>query len=200
MHLGNKLNKVAIRKNIATCNKLMKNADTESKYYYITNIQIKKDILKIADKLETLPNLGKLRLVLEQELKNEEADLDSKVSPSENDLKRWALKSAVYDYYMNLPYDLETVAVDYVGDLTARRDDKDVDNSDVDLAPNKNKIYNIWMEKLAKLIRDKKISQYEFDEAAERGTPQGGAFEKQLLRFRTEFMKKLWDDYTKFYK
>ena len=119
---------------------------------------------------------------------------------SDNDLKRLALKSAVYEYYMNLPYDPDTVAVDYEGDLTARHDNREIDKTDIDLSPHKNAIYNIWMDKLGKLIRDKKLSEVEYDEAATRGIPQGGAFEKQLDRYRQDFMKKLWQDYNTYYK
>ena len=63
------------------------------------------------------------------------------------------------------------------------------------IAPNKNKIYEIWMEKLNRYVREGKLGEQEYDESSERGTPQGGAFEKQLDRYRKEVMQQLWQDY-----
>lgn len=142
-----------------------------------------------------LPNLGKLRMILEQELKEEQERFDMDQHQSDNDIKRLALKEAVLDYYNELPDDFETIIVDYEGDMTLRRDNQDIDSSDHDFAPNKSDIYNRWMEKLEKYIREQRLSDAEFDEAADRGIPQGGAFEKQLDRYRKDFVKRMWQDY-----
>lgn len=142
-----------------------------------------------------LPNLGKLRMILEKELEEEKMQFDNDNHQSNNDIKRLALKEAVLDYYNELPNDFETVVVDYEGDMTLRRDNQEVDSSDHDFAPNKGDIYNRWMSKLEKYIKEQRLSDAEFDEAAERGIPQGGAFEKQLDRYRKDFVKRMWQDY-----
>jgi len=142
-----------------------------------------------------LPTMGKLRLILEEEFKKEKEIFDKDAHQSDNDLKRLALKEVVFDYYTDLPYDIDVPIADYVGCMTLRRDDQDVDKSDFDFAPNKDEIYRRWMEKLARYIRDGKLNEAEYDEAVERGTPQGGAFEKLLDRYRKEFMTKLWNDF-----
>jgi len=139
--------------------------------------------------------LGKLRLIIEKDLKAEQHRLENDPAQSANDLKRLALKSSVYEYYMDLDYDPDITAVDYYGAMILRRDDKEVDETDFDLAPNKNNIYSRWMEKLSRLIRENRLSKAEYDESVERGTPQGGAFEKQLDRYRKDFMKQLWQSY-----
>lgn len=142
-----------------------------------------------------LPNLGKLRMILEEELENEQNQFDNDNHQSDNDVKRLALKEAVLDFYNDLPYDPETIVVDYEGDMTLRRDNQEVDNSDYDFAPDKNDIYVRWMKKLKQYIKDFRLSEAEYDESLERGTPQGGAFEKQLDRYRKDFVRKMWQDY-----
>lgn len=196
------LDKMQLRKKIVALSKTAsRELVDEKKVSFFRDVQYKKLLLRFADDINTqgLPTLGKLRLSLEKEIEAEETTLAAKQLPSENDHKRLALKEAVYEYYMDLPYSPDTIAVDYEGDLTTRRDDQDVDGTDVDLAPNKNEIYRRWMDKLAKLIREKKLSTVEYDEAVDRGTPQGGAFEKQLDRYRQDFMKNLWEDYYRHY-
>lgn len=195
------INKNKIRKSIANLKRVLASASGEDRLLYIREIGWKQLLLKESNfEQHNLPSLGKLCLVLEKQIENESREIDAKLSASENDFKRLALKEAVYEYYMDLPYPPDTIAVDYEGDLTARRDDEDVDKTDVDLAPNKNEIYSRWMDKLSKLIRENKISEAEYDESADRGIPQGGAFEKQLDRYRQEFMNYLWQDYYKYYK
>jgi len=142
-----------------------------------------------------LPNFGKLKMILEKELEDERKRFDGDHHQSDNDIKRLALKEAVLEYYNDLGYDPETIAVDYEGDMTLRRDDQDVDKSDFDFAPNKSEIYQRWMDKLKRYITEQRLSDAEFDEAADRGIPQGGAFEKQLDRYRKDFVKSMWQDY-----
>jgi len=154
--------------------------------------------LVVIDTVESpkyLPNLGKLRNILEKELEEERGKFIFDGDKSDNDIKRLVLKEAVLDYYNDLPYDFETIVVDCEDDMTLRRDDKDVDGSDYDFAPNKSDIYKRWIEKLERHIRNGHLSPAEFDEAIDRGIPQGGAFEKQLDRYRQDFVKRMWEDY-----
>lgn len=144
---------------------------------------------------ERMPNLGQLRAVLEKELQKEQQHFDNDTHQSDNDVKRLALKEVVLDYYNELPNDYETPVVDYEGDMTLRRDNQETDETDFDFAPNKNNIYSRWMDKLQRYIKDGKMSPAEYDEASERGTPQGGAFEKQLDRYRKDFVKQIWQNY-----
>ena len=190
--------KVAIRKKIAHYRKLLCSLKGEERYFIlraISNASKKIAFNELGVENVALPTLGKLRLIIEKDLKAEQHRLENDPAPSPNDLKRLALKSAVYEYYMDLDYEPDVVAVDYFGGMTLRRDDKDVEKTDFDFAPNKNNIYNRWMDKLTRLIRENRLSKAEYDESAERGTPQGGAFEKQLDRYREEFMKQLWQSY-----
>jgi hypothetical protein len=144
-----------------------------------------------------LPTFGKLKMVIEKDLKEELNRYQNDYNKSDTDLKRLALKSAFLDYYNELDYDPETTIVDYYGDMTLKRDNVEEDNTDFNFAPNKNKIYQIWMGKLERYVRDNKLSESELDEAAFRGIPQGGAFEKQLDRYRKEIMQQLWQDFYK---
>lgn len=196
------INKIALRKNISNITKSLSSMDTNDRLLCLKEIRYKKHLLKMSDfnNMTYMPTLGKLRLVLEKEMKKEKDELDKTLNPSPNDFKRWALKAAVYDYYMELPYSSDVVAVDYEGDMTARRDNKEFDKTNVDLAPHKNDIYNRWMDKLSKLIRENKLDISEYDEAVDRGIPQGGAFEKQLDRYRKEFMNNIWQEYYQYYK
>ena len=190
--------KIIIRKKIARYKRLLSISSGNERLYIIKIISklLKKIAFNEAELANiALPTLGKIRLVIEKDLKAEQHRLENDPAPSPNDLKRLALKSSVYEYYMDLNYNPDIVAVDYYGAMILRRDDKEVDKTDFDLAPNKNDIYNRWMEKLSRLIRENSLSKAEFDESIERGTPQGGAFEKQLDRYRKDFMKQLWQSY-----
>lgn len=133
----------------------------------------------------SIPTFVKLTKILELNLQNEENSISADPRPSANDIKRWALKSAVLEYYNSLGANPDMNVTHGVGDLVA------VDA----LAPNKRTIYEIWLRKLEAQHRaeDKyKLSIDEYNEAIERGTPQGGAFEKLLDRYREEFMSELW--------
>jgi len=133
----------------------------------------------------SVPTFSKLVDTLEHSLKQEEDSIVGDPRPSPNDIKRWALKSAVLDYYNSLSIDPMMKVTHGVGELVT------VDA----LAPNKRSIYNIWLQKLEAQHRaeDKyKLSVDEYNEAIERGIPQGGAFEKLLDRYREEFMSELW--------
>jgi len=137
----------------------------------------------------SMPKFNNLLNVLEQFFRVEDNRLQVDQRPSANDLKRWALKAAVLDYYKGLgvrPEQMTELNVaDFVGsDLTTNM-----------LTPNKDAIYNIWLQKLDNLTRsdDKyKLSMEEYDEAIQRGAPKSGAFEKMLERYREDFMNELW--------
>jgi len=186
--------KVALRKQIARYKRLLPSSGTSLRRILIEAISDATKKVAFFDP-RGLPVLGKFRLIVEKDLKEERRRLENDPTPSENDLKRLALKESFYEYYMDLNYDYETPVVDYYGAMNLRRDDQDVDMSDFDFAPNKNEIYQRWMDKLSRYIREERLSDAEFDEAAERGTPQGGAFEKQLDRYRQDIMKQMWQSY-----
>jgi len=134
---------------------------------------------------EALPTLSSLWKVLETNLATEKAQIDSDPAPSQTALERFALKDAVLEYYKSFALDPNTVIVDGVGK----------DRTIFQFAPNKEQIYNIWCQKLYDLNR--RNDKYHFDGKAyesniERGFPQGGAFEKQLDRYRDDFMNQLY--------
>jgi len=197
--------KVIIRKAIVQYKRALKGASIEERYDIINAISYNQNLLKAISDVETdqtyevpqqnLPTLGKLRMIIEKDLKDEYNKYRNDADQSDIDLKRLTLKESFLEYYNDLNYDYDTTIVDFESDMTLRRDDQDVDKSDFDLAPNKNEIYQRWMEKLNRYVREKKLSEYEYDEAYERGIPQGGAFEKQLDRYRKDIMQKLWQDY-----
>lgn len=205
--------KISIRKAIVRYLHMLKNATT-NKAELIKNIRMNQRKLKALSYAEmgielpgaplqsapttptrALPNLGKLRMILEKELKEEETRFNNDAHQSDNDIKRLALKEAVLEYYNDIQCDPETIIVDFEGDMTLRRDNQETDKSDFDFAPNKSEIYKKWMDKLGKYIREQKLSDAEYDEATDRGIPQGGAFEKQLDRYRKDFVKRIWQDY-----
>jgi hypothetical protein len=132
-----------------------------------------------------LPTLSNLWSVLERNSMTERAQIESDPAPSQTALERFALKDAVLEYYKSLNIDANTQIVDGFGKDTALPP----------FAPNKESIYNIWCQKLYDLNR--RNDKYHFDGKAykhniERGSPQGGAFEKQLDRYRDEFMNQIW--------
>jgi hypothetical protein len=206
--------KIIIRKAIAQFKKALRDADQDNRYDIIKAITYNENLLKkiISSEMgvelpgapgqiyveptpKELPTLGKLKMIIEKDLNNEQQRLANDPNQSDVDIKRLALKSVFFDYYNELDYPHDTIIVDYESDMTLRRDDQEVDNTDFDLAPNKNKIYRKWIEKLNRYVREGRLKEQEYDEAIERGIPQGGAFEKQLDRYRKEIMQQLWQDY-----
>lgn len=132
------------------------------------------------------PMFGSLLAVLENEVNEERQRLDRMRVPSQNDLTRWALKDAVLEFYrnMNLPENTQIVETAFDDRLLPK------------LAPDFDIIYQMWNQRLYDLTRrnDKYTLQSdEFDKAEkdlEEGM-RGSAFEKQLDRYREEFMQKL---------
>lgn len=193
--------KIIIRKAIAQYKKALMSASPAERTKLVHAIHYNQRLLNAMSDAnyqvskQDLPTLGKLRMVIEKDLKDEYNRYINDANQSDVDLKRLALKEAFLEYYNNLDYSYDTTIVDFESDMTLRRDDKDVDKTDIDLAPNKNEIYQMWMNKLNRYVRENRLSNYEYDEAAERGIPQGGAFEKQLDRYRKDIMQQLWQDY-----
>ncbi|MFA5024043.1 MAG: hypothetical protein WC523_03765 [Patescibacteria group bacterium] len=135
---------------------------------------------------DILPKMGNLLSILEKEALDEKANIEAMKMPSQNDLTRWALKDAVLAYYQGLNFPPDKPIVE------SRYDDRLID----ELAPDFDIIAKIWLQKLDELQR--KNDQYtlntnEMDkaEADLSEKMQGSAFEKQLDRFREEFMAKL---------
>lgn len=189
--------KVSIRKAIVRYKKALKYATVEDRSSIIDAITHNRNLLNNTNLITNmkLPTFGKFKMIIEEDLDEEQQKFDNDYTKSDIDLKRLALKQSFFEYYNNLNYAPDISIADFESDMTLRRDDKDVDKTDYDFAPNKNKIYGIWIEKLNRYIKEGKLSKYEYDEAVERGIPQGGAFEKQLDRHRKDIMQKLWQDY-----
>lgn len=145
------------------------------------------DLYKAAlEEPDRKPRFGNLIELLQQEVDAEKSNVETKHLPSQNDLTRWALKSAVLEFYknMNMPNDVVVVETQY--------DDRLVPQ----FAPDFDVIYRMWMEKLDLLQHrnDKyQVEPEEYDKAEGdlEGGMRGSAFEKQLDRFRDEFMNKL---------
>ncbi len=135
---------------------------------------------------ELKPRFGNLMAVLGQEVADEKAKVESKHFPSQNDLTRWALKDAVLAYYqgLNIPENMVVVDTLYDDRLISK------------LAPDFDVIAKIWTDKLKELLYrndkytldDDEIKKAEEDLA---DGMRGSAFEKQLDRYREEFMQKL---------
>jgi len=133
-----------------------------------------------------IPAFGNLISLLEQEVFNEKGNIERKRLPSQNDLTRWALKDAVLAYYqgLNVPENIAVVDNQYDDRLSS------------DFAPDFDAIHSIWINKLDELRRrnDKyTLTLEEYDKAEEDllNGMRGSAFEKQLDRYREEFMSKL---------
>lgn len=135
------------------------------------------------------PLFGNLLAVLEHEVVEELSKMERKRVSSQDDLTRWALKDAVLAYYkgLNLPPNTKIVETIFDDRLVPK------------LAPNFDIIYGMWLERLYNMTRrDDKytLEPDEYDKAEkdvqlnETGM-RGSAFEKQLDRYREEFMKKL---------
>lgn len=146
------------------------------------------DVINIDTNLENelKPKFGNLISVLEREVFNEKNKIENKNFPSQNDLTRWALKDAVLSYYqgLNIPEDMIVVDTLYDDRLISK------------LAPDFDIIAQIWMEKLNRLLyhTDKYALEKDEIDKAESDLAdgmRGSAFEKQLDRYREEFMKKL---------
>lgn len=204
--------KIIIRKAIIQFKRALRDVEQYKRYDIINAITYNENLLKKIISSETelpgapgeiyvepvqeeLPTIGKLRMVIEKDFKDEQQRFVNDPAQSDVDLKRLALKSAFLDYYNDLECPPDTVIVDYQSDMTLRRDDQEVDSTDFDFAPNKDEIYRKWIEKLNRHVREGRLGIQEYDESVERGIPQGGAFEKQLDRYRKEIMQQLWQDY-----
>lgn len=134
-------------------------------------------------KLQTNLTLGKLLNVLNEELKKEESEFKINY-PSQTDIERWALKFAVLEFYKNLNIPQDTIII------------KDTNQNKTihEYAPDTSKIYILWLNKLKDLTKRNDVNNFninKYDENLDRGTPQGGAFEKQLQRYREEFVSKM---------
>jgi hypothetical protein len=148
--------------------------------------QCKKIAAQLENSIDIRPKFGNLMHILENEVQEEKNIIEKKRLPSQNDLTRFALKSAVLEFYKN-----KNISSDFV------ISDNSKDGRLIpELAPDFDVIYNIWLDKLLQLnSRDDKY-RVEIEEInkAKKDVDvkmQGSAFEKQLDRFRKEFMEKL---------
>lgn len=132
------------------------------------------------------PRFGNLIHILQQEADSERKNVEQKYMPSQNDITRWALKEAVLEFYKK-----KNMADDFVV-----VEDSDDERLVTPLAPDFDVIAGLWMQKLDFLQhRDDKyaLEPQEYDKAGNDLSDgmRGSAFEKQLDRYREEFMKKL---------
>jgi hypothetical protein len=107
-------------------------------------------------------------------------------TPSQTDKERWALKWAVLEYYKNLRLQ--------VPGATRVIDNPASGKTIHQYAPNTDAIYALWTNKLKDLTKEDGVNNFDitrYDENLDRGTPRGGAFEKQLQRYRAEFIKEM---------
>lgn len=144
------------------------------------------DLYRVALDTDIRPRFGNLIAILQEEVNNEKTSVESKHLPSQNDLTRWALKSSVLEFYknMNMPDDLVIVETQYDDRLLPK------------LAPDFDVIANLWIKKLEYLQHQNskymvEPEEYDKAEADLQDGMRGSAFEKQLDRFREEFMAKL---------
>lgn len=211
--------KILSRKNIAKYKKELKKADIKDKVAIIKAISEERRILdfkvdqnsldkfnklvynvrraEMAIELPGAPaenqtispspklNFGQFLNILENDVNQEEQKLSSALNPTQNDLIRWTRKWAFLQYYKSINIDPQQPITKTDGEDTTLRQ----------LAPNKETIYKLYLDKLEELKRrnDKyQLLNDKFDDALYNGTPQGGAFEKWLERYREEIMNKTY--------
>ena len=141
------------------------------------------ECIKLAEEAAKTITFGKLLGVLER-LVQEEANRNLSSSPSPTDIERWALKQAVLDYYRGLNLAPDTKIME---DLASYK-------TLPQFAPNTQAIYELWVRRLTDLTTRTDQNRFDpkrLDRLQERGIVQGGALEKQLQRYREEFMKRV---------
>lgn len=139
---------------------------------------------------ELQPRFGNLLVLLQQEVQNEINIMERRRIPSQNDLTRWALKETVLIFYQKLK-EQNNIQDDSII-INALYADRLI----TQFAPDFDVIYKMWMDKLNELQRrdDKytlNINEYDKAEEDLLDGMRGSAFEKQLDRYRDEFMNKL---------
>jgi hypothetical protein len=174
------ISKYSSYKDCLECKKALKSISTQ--------LPEQNDIVNVDTNLENelKPKFGNLISILEQEVFDEKNKIESKNFPSQNDLTRWALKDSVLSYYqgLNIPENMVVVDTLYDDRLISK------------LAPDFDVIAQIWIEKLNRLLYNTDKYALEKDEIDKAESDladgmRGSAFEKQLDRYREEFMKKL---------
>ena len=161
----------------------------EIKVFGLNSASIKK-IAELKDKLNAPSDrlimdlsMGKLINVLGNILQEEEDEFKTQ-APSQTDKERWALEWAVLEYYKNLgvPYDTQII------------DNPSSGKTIHQYAPDTEKVYVLWLNKLKDLTKEdgqNNFSLNKYDEDFDRGISRGGAFEKQLQRFREKFVNRM---------
>jgi hypothetical protein len=141
------------------------------------------DCIRLVADIQVNLTLGGLRTVLQQMVTEEQNQYKGQL-PSQTDLKRWALKMAVLEFYNSLQHDPQTAVLKELGKYEMTDG----------LAPDTSIIYEMWLRHLGDLAKQHDANQLgikQLDRARERGIQQGGAFEKQLQRFKQEFLRRL---------
>lgn len=144
----------------------------------------------VVDDEKVKPRFGNLISVLSEEINEDVNRMESMRTPSQNDITRWALKNAVLQYYKEMAgknnIDDNSVIVDNLYDERLK----------TDLAPDFDNIYEKWLNILRDLTQREDKYALTVDEYIKAQNDlddgmRGSAFEKQLDRYRKEFMDKL---------
>lgn len=142
-----------------------------------------KKCIKLANDTSVDISFGKFISTLQQLLTEEEASFKLQL-PSQTDIKRWALKWAVLEYYKSLQIPPQTRIIE---DLTQNK-------TIHQLAPDSDVVYNLWTRKLSELARKLDANKFDvkqLDTVEDRGFGRGTAFEKQLQRYREQTIKRM---------
>jgi len=156
----------------------------------LTDLELISKICNLRDEKILIPRIGNLLNILRKDIEEENVSLEYKKLPSQNDLTRWALKNAVLKFYINKNLPDDTAIVDSPND----------DRLIVALAPDFDVIADLWFEQMDEMCKrnDKyRIEIEEYNRAQDdlNNGMRGSAFEKQLDRFRKEFMQKIKDEF-----
>jgi hypothetical protein len=189
--------RIAARKRLAAAkisgNEAAIKAERNFLNYDFSQVNTLRDLLKVAQTLKVavevdkiLPRFGNLLEVLESEAIKEKQSVEADKNPSQEDLRRWALKDAVLAYYQGLNLQEDLIVVENAGD----------ERLIPSLAPDFDKIAKIWHDKMSDLVgrKDKyNLPQEEVDEFQLdlEDKMRGSASEKMIDRYRQEFMEKL---------
>lgn len=157
-------------------------------------IQIKKaknivDKINLIEKLCTyekaLPTLGDLHLVLEKNTLSAKQDCLSNVTF--NKFKKWALLKAVQEFFCG-KNNTQAPIVDFYGSNELNK------NFKMDFQYIYNRYIEIMFENvkmLKKTLSDDQIEE-NLQDSVISGFDRGSAFEKQLVRYKDDFIKQVW--------
>lgn len=171
-----------LRRAIAQKELMLKNLTGLDRMDILNAISLDKNLLRAFSKnaSDRFPIFSDLITVLSDN--EDKVRAEYKENPSENLFKRWALRAATLEYYSELNFGVDQKIISVFGN----------DKLDDNYAPNQKQIYNKWLKLLTDGVKNKSITDETFSEAAEKGFGRGSSFEKQLDRYREDFVKEIW--------